>query len=157
MLSRGPWLCHGHSILQTMKKKGTISQLRHQRDEDLMRAFQQELAGRPHILLPQVLEAVVSSPSKRFWVTSERASIVIYSMMAGDKLQGMLPLKRKMFREIYRRVMRLKRNYPQLSISLLTEQVVNERAPEFYITPQSAKVIISRIRKRRRIHNHRIR
>ena len=140
-----------------MKKKGTISQLRHQRDEDLMRAFQQELAGRPHILLPQVLEAVVSSPSKRFWVTSERASIVIYSMMAGDKLQGMLPLKRKMFREIYRRVMRLKRNYPQLSISILTEQVVAEPAPEFYITWQSAKVIISRIRKRRRIHNHRIR
>ena len=139
-----------------MKKKGTISQLKHQRDDDLMRVFLLELAERPHILLPEVLKAVVASPSRRFWVTSERASIVIYSMMAGDKLQDMLPLKRKMFREIYRRVMRLKANYPQLSISLLTEQVVNERAPEFYITPQSAKVIISRIRKRRRIHNHHI-
>ena len=139
-----------------MKKKGTISQLQHERDDDLMRAFQQELAGRPHILLPEVLKAVVASPSKRFWVTSERASIVIYNMMKGDELEYMRPLKRKMFREIYRRVMRLKANYPQLSISLLTEQVVNERAPEFYITPQSAKVIISRIRKRRRIHNHHI-
>ena len=140
-----------------MKKKGTISQLQHERDDDLMRAFQQELAGRPHILLPEVLNAVVSSPSKRFWVTSERAAIVIYNMMNGDELEHMLPLKRKMFREIYRRVMKLKANYPQLSIPILTEQVVAEPAPEFYITPGSAKVIISRIRKRRRIHNHKIR
>ena len=85
-----------------MKKKGTISQLQHERDDDLMRAFQQELAGRPHILLPEVLNAVVSSPSKRFWVTSERAAIVIYNMMKGDELEHMRPLKRKMFREIYR-------------------------------------------------------
>lgn len=140
-----------------MKKKGTISQLQHERDDDLMRAFQQELAGRPHILLPKVLNAVVSSPSKRFWVTSERAAIVIYNMMKGDELEHMRPLKRKMFREIYRRVMKLKANYPQLSIPILTEQVVAEPAPEFYITPGSAKVIISRIRKRRRIHNHKIR
>ena len=140
-----------------MKKKGTISQLQHERDDDLMRAFQQELAGRPHILLPEVLNAVVSSPSKRFWVTSERAAIVIYNMMKGDELDLMRPLKRKMFREIYRRVMKLKANYPQLSIPILTEQVVAEPAPEFYITPGSAKVIISRIRKRRRIHNHKIR
>lgn len=140
-----------------MKKKGTISQLQHERDDDLMRAFQQELAGRPHILLPEVLNAVVSSPSKRFWVTSERAAIVIYNMMKGDELEHMRPIKRKMFREIYRRVMKLKANYPQLSIPILTEQVVAEPAPEFYITPGSAKVIISRIRKRRRIHNHKIR
>lgn len=140
-----------------MKKKGTISQLQHERDDDLMRAFQKELAGRPHILLPEVLNAVVSSPSKRFWVTSERAAIVIYNMMKGDELEHMRPLKRKMFREIYRRVMKLKANYPQLSIPILTEQVVAQPAPEFYITPGSAKVIISRIRKRRRIHNHKIR
>ena len=140
-----------------MKKKGTLSQLQHERDDDLMRAFQQELAGRPHILLPEVLNAVVSSPSKRFWVTSERAAIVIYNMMKGDELEHMRPLKRKMFREIYRRVMKLKANYPQLSIPILTEQVVAEPAPEFYITWQSAKTILSRIRKFRRIHNHHIR
>ena len=140
-----------------MKKKGTISQLKHERDEDLMRAYTKELSGRPHILLPDVLRAVVSSRSKRFWVTSERASIVIYNMMKGDKLENMRPLKRKMFREIYRRVMKLKKNYPQLSISILTEQVVAEPAPEFYITWQSAKTIISRIRKTRRAHNHHIR
>ena len=122
-----------------------------------MRAYTQELSGRPHILLPDVLQAVVSSQSKRFWVTSERASIVIYNMMKGDKLENMRPLKRKMFREIYRRVMKLKKNYPQLSISILTEQVVAEPAPEFYITWQSAKTILSRIRKTRRVHNHHIR
>ena len=108
-------------------------------------------------MLPDVLRAVVSSQSKRFWVTSERASIVIYNMMKGDKLENMRPLKRKMFREIYRRVMKLRKNYPQLSISILTEQVVAEPAPEFYITWQSAKTILSRIRKTRRVHNHHIR
>ena len=145
------------NVLRPMKKKGTISQLKHERDDDLMRAYLQEISGRPHILLPDVLRAVVSSPSKRFWVTSERASIVVYNMMKGDRLEHMRPLKRKMFREIYRRVMKLKRNYPQLSISILTEQAVSQPAPEFYITWQSAKVIISRIRKHRRIHNHHIR
>lgn len=140
-----------------MKKKGTISQLKHQRDEDLMRVYLQELAARQHIRLPEVLKAVVTSRSQRFWVTSERASIVVYNMIKGDKLEYMRPLKRKMFREIYRRVMKLKKNYPQLSISILTEQVVAEPAPEFYITWQSAKTILSRIRKFRRIHNHHIR
>jgi hypothetical protein len=40
---------------------------------------------------------------------------------------------------------------------VLTEQVVAEPAHEFYITWQSAKTILSRIRKTRRVHNHHIR
>gem|GEM_PF-3803721 len=57
-----------------------------------------------------------------------------------------------MFREIYRRVhqLRTRPHYRQLPLSEVVQIVVEQPAPSFYKTPQSAIVIMHHIRKRRK-------
>jgi hypothetical protein len=134
-----------------MKKRGSICQFERERNADLMRAYNEEIKGRKHIFLPDVFKAVVKKPSARFWVSERRAAIVLSQLFNGDDaLDRMRPLKRRMFREIYRRAVKLHHNYPQLTFLQLAEYIVQQPAPEFYLTPGSAKVIVSKIKKRQR-------
>lgn len=130
-----------------MKYHGCNFEYADERNNDIMRAYQQEIAQCDKIYLPRIYDKVVNMPSKRFWVSSERAAIVVSSMMRGDDLMNMHPMKREMFQEIYRRVMKLKEQYPTMSISELALKVVQEPAPKFYLTAGSARVIIYRIKK----------
>ena len=130
-----------------MKHFGNGFEYADERNDDIMRAYTQELAACDRIYLPQVFDRVVNMPSRRFWVSAERAAIVVSSMMRGDTLMNMRPTKREMFREIYRRVMLLKEQHPEMSLYELAFNVVQEPAPKFYLTAGSAKVIIYRIKK----------
>lgn len=130
-----------------MKHRGNNFEYAEERNEDIMRAYMQEIGRCDRIYLPDVLSTVVNTPSKRFWVSAERAAIVISKMMHGDTLINMRPARREMFQEIYRRVKLLQKENPTMSISEMALKVVQQPAPKFYITAGSAKVIISRIRK----------
>lgn len=129
-----------------MKNFGSHFEYERQRNDDLMRCYREHLSRRPFIHLPEVLDDIVNSPSARFWVSEERAAIVMSQIMRGDKLEKMRPLKREMYEEIYRRVMKLKEQHPDWPLSQLTFEVVRQPAPKFYLTPGSAKVIISKIK-----------
>lgn len=130
-----------------MKNKGCGFEYAEERDNDLMRAYIEQIDSCGEIFLPSIFKRVVKMPSKRFWVSCERASIVIAEMVRGNKLTSMRPTKRAMFEEIYRRVMNLKRMHPEKTISQLVFDVIQEPAPQFYLTPGSAKVIVCKIRK----------
>lgn len=131
-----------------MKHQGSKCDYAEERNNDLMRAFVEEIENCDNIVLPQVLSRVVNKPSKRFWVSAERAAIVVSSMMRGNTLENMhYSERREMFQEIYRRVTTLKEKYPHKSIYELTCQVVYEPAPKFYLTTGSAKVFIHRTKK----------
>jgi len=130
-----------------MKNRGSKFELEQERNEDLMRAYREQLEACDHIRMPEVYARVVDSPSVRFWVSEERASIVIARMFRGDSLDEMRPLKREMFREIYSRVLALKRQQPGLSIVEMVRRVLQQPAPKFYLTPGTAKVFICKIRK----------
>ena len=130
-----------------MKNFGSTFEYERQRNDDLMRAYREELATCAFIKMPELLEKVVNKPSKRFWVSEERAAIVLSAMMRGDKLKNMRPLKREMFNEIYRRAMELSRQQPGMPVYQLAFNVVRQPAPKFYLTPGSAKVIISKIKR----------
>ncbi|MBE6199048.1 MAG: hypothetical protein E7138_01960 [Rikenellaceae bacterium] len=132
-----------------MKHRGCKCEYAEERNNDLMRAYIEEIESCDNIVLPQVFSRIVNKPSKRFWVSAERAAIVVSSMMRGNRLTSMSYSTRKeMFYEIYRRVVELKEKYPTRSIYELTCQVVLEPAPKFYLTAGSAKVIIHRTKKR---------
>ena len=132
-----------------MKHRGSKCEYAEERNNDLMRAYIEEIESCDNIVLPQVFSRIVNKPSKRFWVSAERAAIVVSSMMRGDHLTTMSYSTRKeMFYEIYNRVVELKKKYPTKSIYELTCQVVLEPAPKFYLTAGSAKVIIHRTKKR---------
>lgn len=113
-----------------------------------MRVYHELICASDFISLPQIYKEVVNMPSARFWVSEERAAIVISSMMKGEKLLDMRPTKREMFKEIYRRAMQLKKEQPALSVYDIAFKVVRQPAPKFYITPGYAKSIIFYVKKK---------
>lgn len=129
-----------------MKKKGCSAEFAPQRDAELLRAFKNCL----HLLgdVPQLVfyRRIAASPSSRFWVSEKRAAEVVAKIMKGDQLVGMIPKRREMFFEIFRRVDQLRCDNPKLSIAEATFQVVNSPAPEFYITEKSARQLLYKIR-----------
>lgn len=133
-----------------MKHHGNKSSHEHHRNSDLMRAYRNEAQKAGNIFLPDLLRRVVNSPSVRFWVSPERAAIVIARIMRGDRLPEMRPLRREMFFEIYRLAMDLQQQHPEMPVSHLAEIVVHMPAPKFYMTPGSAKVIIHKIKKQKK-------
>lgn len=91
------------------------------------------------------------SPCSRFWVSEKRAAEVISRMMRGEDTDvKSLPLRNKMYRELLRRVQEWQAQNPGHPLTDAVFAAVNSPAPEFYVTPESAKVIISRIMQRKR-------
>lgn len=130
-----------------MKPYGSILEFTRDRNDDLMRAYRHQIGRARHIRMRDVSHAIVNMPSARFWVSEERATIVVSALMAGRDLPpNMRPTKCEMFSEIYRRVLRLRHRRPTASIFELVCEVVNSPAPKFYMLPRSAMDIIYKIK-----------
>lgn len=129
-----------------MKRIGSFFEYEKQRNDDLLRAYRKDIETCKVIRMPEVWQRVANSPSVRFWVSEERAAIVVAQMMKGDRLSNMRPLKKEMYYEIFRRVRKQLRQYPQMSVLTACIKVVNSPAPKFYMTPKSVKVTIYKIK-----------
>lgn len=129
-----------------MKYFGSTVDFTRQRNADIMRVFRKKLAEADVIRMPEIFRQVAESPSSRFWVSEERAAIVIASIQAGRKLPRMTDNKREMFDEIYRRYSLLRSIYPERSIIELATEIVHQPAPKFYFTPRSVGEFVYRIR-----------
>lgn len=128
-------------------KKGRFFEYREERNADILRAFKECISSASiDEGMREVYRRVVTSSSKRFWVSEEQATKVISHMMRGKNIDYMSDNKKKMFREIYTRVSKLQEENPGVRLLLLIEEVVSSEAPCFYMTPESAKVIISQIK-----------
>lgn len=125
-----------------MKHHGSKFEYEEERNHDLMSVYHKLVSDSDLISLPQIYREVVNMPSARFWVSEERAAIVISAMAKGDELLSMRPTKREMFVEIYNRAMQIKKEFPSLSVYDIAFKVVRQPAPKFYITPGYAKNII---------------
>lgn len=130
-----------------MKPRGSKIEYEKERAKDLMRVYHDLIESADFIRLPDIYKELVNRPSTRFWVSEERATIVISAMARGCKLYNMRPTKREMYKEIYRRVTQLKRTQPHLTIYELVFKVIRQRAPKFYMTPGYAKSIITATKK----------
>ena len=111
-----------------------------------MRAFREQLALARFIVMPEIFELVAESPASRFWVSEERAAIVIAAMEAGKPLTRMRRNKREMFEEIFRRYLALRDLHPDKSLFELVSIVVHQPAPKFYLTPRTVGEFIYRIK-----------
>lgn len=131
-----------------MKTKGCDFEYAEQRDRELMKAYRDQLKSCNKIHLPDVLSKTVNTSSTRFWVSESRAAIIIGKMFRGESINGMKPMKIEMFNEIFHRVKKLQTLNPKRSLNDLVCEVVNTPAPKFYLTPESAKIIICRIKKK---------
>ena len=72
-----------------MKYFGSILEFTRERNEDLMRVYREKLSEASIIVMPVIFELVAQSPSSRFWVSEERAAIVISAMAAGRPMPRM--------------------------------------------------------------------
>ena len=130
-----------------MKYFGSILDFTTERNNDLMRAYYHFLRKSNFIIMPEIFSLISKSPAKRFWVSEERAAIVISAMLSGKPLTPMRENKRQMFDEIYRRFLILRKSRPKDSLYQLVSEVVNQPAPQFYLTPRTVGEIIYRIKK----------
>ena len=96
----------------------------------------------------EVWREIAESPSTRFWVSEERAAIVIARVIKGDTLSYMRPLRREMFMEIYRRVLDIKSVRQELSLRACCAKAVCTPAPKFYMTPLSVRQTIYKIKRK---------
>lgn len=130
-----------------MKPYGSILEFTKERNADLMRAYHHQIRNTRHVRMKDIGAAIVSMPSARFWVSEERATIVVSALISGRDLPAnMRPTKCEMFSEIYRRVLVLRSKRPNASIFELVCEVVNSPAPKFYMLPRSAMGIIYKIK-----------
>ena len=129
-----------------MKYYGSILDFTQERNQELMRVYQEELSKAGYIVMPKIFEQVANSPCSRFWVSEERAAIVISTLLAGKVIPNMRKNKREMFDEIFRRFLIAREQYPEKSIYALAIMVVNQPAPKFYMTPRTVGELIYRIK-----------
>lgn len=134
-----------------MKKIGSVSDFIPDRDRELHRNFMDILRNSAGVALRDMFGMAARRPCSRFWVSERHAAEVVSALIKGkkhDEFEKMFPKRREMYEEITRRVKRLMSENPELCITSAVDQIVNEAAPEFYLTDKSAKIIIYRIRRR---------
>lgn len=121
-----------------------------ERTNDLMQLYDDYISSCTYIRMPEVYAFIAQSPAPRFYVSETRASVVVSDMLAkrAQHYSRMRPLKREMFQEICRRVMKMQRLHPNMPILDCCREIITQPAPKFYITPNTVKVIVSKNRKK---------
>lgn len=126
-----------------MRREGSISDFKPQRDSELAAVFRRLLVGGAGGSLRELFGMAARQPSSRFWVSEHRAAIVIRDMLHRNRdISGMKEQTRRMYEEIYRRVRARLSEEPGRPVYHVVFEVVNGPAPEFYLTPESAKILI---------------
>ena len=130
-----------------MKHLGSKFEYEKERNEDLMRTYEEYVLKGSYINMRDIFREVIKHKASRFWVSDERAAIVIGKMLKGDRLLNMRKTKREMFREIFVRVQSIRTESPGITIHESVSEAIRQPAPRFYLTEGSAKVIIYKIKK----------
>lgn len=115
-----------------------------ERDAELRACYRRLLRDTDYIDRSDILFRLVNTPSSRFWVSEERAAVMVSRMERRLPLGHIVPSRQRMYEEIFRRYLRLRRRHPDASIAELVRQVVYQPAPSFYLTPKSAEWIMKR-------------
>lgn len=116
-------------------------------NEDLIRAYRLCLGKVDVISMPEIYEMISREPASRFWVSEQRAAIVLSHMLGGGSISNMRPAKQEMFRELFERFCRLRQKHPDWTIITLAAHVVNQPAPRFYFSPSTIGEYIRQIKK----------
>ena len=107
----------------------------------------------------EAYELTITHPAPRYYVDARWAHQRLSPMLRGDRsgLEKINPLTREMYENLFDTVLRLAQNerYWGCSTYELIRNAIMQPAPRFYLTPGSAKVILSRIRSRRRNEHRR--
>lgn len=133
-----------------MRKINATAEFARERNEFLLRAFRESIAAQSQISINNAFKTAAETPAPRFWVSEARATAVLGKMLAGENpLDDMLPCKREMYMELFRRLEILIEENPGVKFSELVFRVVNEGAPSSYMSWHRARILIYEEKKRR--------
>lgn len=90
----------------------------------------------------------VSQPAPRFWVSESRAKDIVSEMKRGRWKGKKVTTRERLARCLYERYVELRKLKPKESILSLMMDIVNSPAPESFLCPQSAVVILCRHKKK---------
>ena len=125
--------------------------IRDGRDLNLLRVYSEILSRSSFpVNMDDICRRLSHHPADRFWVSNKRATEMFFRLERGDRLEGMLPMRREMYLEIHRRVCRLRSLFPRWNTTALIDEVIRSQAPSFFLEPESVKIILHRAKKRRR-------
>ena len=130
-----------------MKRQGSKFPLETERNRSLLKSFR-ELFPLCDSLDLSFYQRIADSPTERFWVTEERATLVVLAILKGAHLSNMLGTKAEMYEEIYHRYLELRKQRPGQPVSLLVGEIVNQPAPRFYMAAKSVREIIYRLKRK---------
>ena len=126
-----------------MRKNCSYSEFNSQRREHLLRGYRESIARQSKISAERAFRDAADAPSPRFWVSEDRAAEVVSKIISNPSvITNMYKEKAEMYLEIYRRVLKLRKVYPDAPLSSLIFRVVNSTAPKSYLTWQRARTII---------------
>lgn len=128
-----------------MRRKGSYFEYEKKRNQELLDAYNREF--RKGIPPKLICKRIVRYPCSRFWVSEERAYYAVMRLLAGKEIDVENTNKRAMFHDIYTRVVERIKAHPEDSLFTHVIAVVCSPAPQFYLSPESATVIICRIRR----------
>lgn len=131
-----------------MKKPGSTSEFIGQRNRELYAHFLELLRTSKGVPLRAMFSMAAHRPASRFWVSEERAMAVVSARLKGLSTfeEKMFDRRRDMYDEITRRVRRLLTERPELCLTHAVGEVILSPAPEFYLSDESARLIIYRHR-----------
>lgn len=123
-----------------MKKKGNKSDFASTRNEELRRAFFDQGV---YSTADEVMEKVVKRPSSRFWVDPDRARDIVSRYRRDPRsIERMIPSRRAMYRALSLKCAEIERQNPGKSMIHCITMAIYSGAPEFYLTPGTARKII---------------
>ena len=137
------------NILLSMKHVGSVFPYKEWRGRELLRAFYEELHQCKFIRMDEIFERVAKHACSRFWVSEERAAIVIAELLRGGEFTYS-GAKGRMYREIYERCLVMRETCPTLGLGEIVSKVVNSNAPEFYMSPAQVKFVVNKMRSAKR-------
>lgn len=134
-----------------MRKKDSVAEFDRHRRQALLASFRSALASQSHISTIRAFRMAAEAPAPRFWVSEARAAAVIGAIEGGRKdIASMTPSKRAMYAEIHRRYLQLKAHRPEATIVDIVAEVIDQPAPESYLTWQRTKTILNQELRRMR-------
>lgn len=126
---------------------GCVVEYTMQRSDALMEEYHKYSVSANYLKADDIFSFIVNQPCQRFWVSPGRAVSVVRRMIKGDELLYMRPSKREMFFEIFNRVSILRNSDKSSPLDKLVMDVVDSPAPKFYLSPGSAKIMVSKAKK----------
>lgn len=140
------------TILTTMsRKKGSRPQHLKDRNKDLYEVFcsltKRHLSLYGHICQTLILTQLVSSPAKRYWISSERAYSVISQIKKGTLKVSPSKNICRLYYALYDDFVRYKELHPEVPDTRAAEEIIMQPAPCFGLEPRVAGIIIRKMSK----------